>query len=424
VEIVLSALNLGPPGGVQSYLLTVAPHLERLGHQVTLFSPELGTMAEVARSRGLRVTDVEHALPDRCDAVIPQDAVTALAMADRYPEAVNLVVVHSANLDVHLPRGAEGTISGTVVMNDVVEERVRAMAVHLPVTRLRQPMDVDQHYVASRLPDRPTSVLLLGNYLHGPLLHDLIEVCADAGLTWQHVGTHGTLLADPVEAIAEADIVIGIGRSALDAMACGRAVWVFGPPAGDGWVTTDTYPAMEADGFRGAATDRIPHAADLAADLADYRPSMGADNRNLIFLHHAATQHAAGLVGAIEALRDVPPPHRPDAPLRELARAVRMQHEAQASLIEIAKRLRALQDELGVRNAELQAARDEATALRKQLANAGLAADDGAGADAGLRAEVAALTARLDALQTSRPWRALDALTTRAAAARRRTHRR
>jgi hypothetical protein len=346
-------------------------------------------------------------------------------MADRYPDAVRLLVVHSAILDVHLPRGTEDTISGAVVMNDAVAARVRAMAADLPVTRLRQPIDVDQHYVASPLPDRPSRVLMLGNYLHGPQLHALVEVCEEEGLAWDHVGTHGTLRVDPVEAIADADIVVGLGRSVLDAMACGRAAWVYGPSAGDGWVTTDTYAALEADGFRGKVTDRIPAAADFAADLAGYRSSMGVDNRNLVFLHHTATEHAVGLVAAVTARGGRPASRRADAPLRELARAVRMQHEAQASLIAIAERLRVVNEQLVVRDAELEAARRETAALQKELADADPPTGDGADPGArALRAEVAALTARLDSLQASRPWRALDAVMGRLEGARRRADRR
>jgi hypothetical protein len=57
-----------------------------------------------------------------------------------------------------------------------------------------------------------------------------------------------------------ADIVVGVGRSAIEAMSCGRAVWVYRGSAGDGWVTPETCAAIEADGFRGRATATLPDA--------------------------------------------------------------------------------------------------------------------------------------------------------------------
>ena len=42
--------------------------------------------------------------------------------------------------------------------------------------------------------------------------------------------------------MADADIVVGYGRSVLEAMAMGRAAYVWDHAGGDGWVTPETYP--------------------------------------------------------------------------------------------------------------------------------------------------------------------------------------
>jgi hypothetical protein len=65
VEIVLAALALDGPGGMPTYLLTVAPQLERLGHEVTLYSEktgpiDIGGMAErtvTGRTRAMSERD-------------------------------------------------------------------------------------------------------------------------------------------------------------------------------------------------------------------------------------------------------------------------------------------------------------------------------------------------------------------------------
>lgn len=350
MEIVLTALSLDGPGGMQTYLLTIAPQLERLGHEVTLYAPQLGTMADVACSRGLRVARSERELPDLCDAVIAQDGVTMLAMADRYPGAVRVIVVHSAEYDIHLPPGIDGTVSCAVVMSSAVERRVRAMSTKLKVERLRQPIDLERHPAVGSISDRPRRVLMLGNYLNGRARDALVGVCENAGLAWRHVGIHGELLPDPISAISDADIVIGQGRSALDAMACGRAAWVYGPVAADGWVTASTYASFEADGFRGRATDRLHDAESFGRALREYDPSMGTVNRNLITLNHSAYEHAIELVTIIDT---APAGHKVDAPLRELARAVRAQHDAQSSLEAITRELRALDERVTTAQREI-----------------------------------------------------------------------
>jgi hypothetical protein len=375
VEIVLTALTLGQPGGMQTYLLTIAPQLQRLGHDITLFSPATGLMSDMARERGLQVAERESDLPESCDAVISSDAVTLLAMADRYPSSTRLLVVHSAEFDVHLPPGYDGTVSCAVAMSDAVALRLRAMAGEFAVERLHQPIDTDRYRDTGPATARPRRVLMLGNYLTGRSKDALCRACEDSGLQWRQAGGYGEVLADPTQAIKEADIVIGQGRSVLDAMACGRAAWVYGPIAGDGWVTESTYPGMEADGFRGRATDAILDAKAFGESLKSYDSVMGEVNRKLVTLHHSAYAHAIDLVALLDA---APTGRRVDAPLRELARTIRAQLDAQSGMEFLANECRLANDRwlmaqtaLDLAQAEAQPAADARAALL--LENARLA---------------------------------------------------
>jgi hypothetical protein len=360
VEIVLATLALDHPGGIETYLLTIAPQLERLGHEVTLHSARLGAVADLARDRGLRVVGSEAQLPDTCDAVLSCDAESALVMAQRYPGAVRAIVVHGAEFDICLPPASDGVVSAAIVMNDAVAARVAATAHPPPVTRLRQPIDIAHFNAGGPARPRATRVLLLGNYLRGRELDAVADACARAGVVWRQVGTHGEVVLDPLGAILEADVVVGMGRSALEGMACGRGVWVAGPSASDGWMTPDSYAVLEADGLRGRATDAEFDAEAFVAALADFDPAMGAANRRLAVLHHSPYAHANGLVGVLRA-----GPVRAPAPgpLREMARLVRTQHDAQARVVGVVHELRALHE----RHEAVAADRDALAARRDRL---------------------------------------------------------
>lgn len=339
MEIVLAALALDQPGGMQTYILTLAPHLERLGHDVTLYSPEAGSVAELARSRGLRVSRLETELPPSCDAVLSGDAVSALVMADRFPEAVRGIVVHGGDFDLHLPPRHEAVVSFAVAMNAVVQRRVEATAAAPPVIRLRQPIEIAHFYPAGPVREEAERVLLLGNYLSGPRRDALASVCEQAGIAWRQVGAAAEIALDPWPAILEADIVVAQGRAAIEAMACGRAVWVFGPSGGDGWVTEDTYAAIEADGFRGRSSGALADVGAFGRALEEYRPRMGEANRELAVLHHSPYDHAVAIVGLLEGASAPPPPR---APLREMAQLVRTHHDAQSRVAAVANELRDL----------------------------------------------------------------------------------
>jgi hypothetical protein len=153
----------------------------------------------------------------------------------------------------------------------------------------------------------------------------------------------------PELAIAGAQIVIGLGRSVLEAMAAGRAAFVYGVVGGDGWVTPEQYPAMEADGFGGTATrGRVFDADALADELRGWEAGMGEVNRDLVSAHHSAREHAIELVELACRLA----PSRPAAaapPGEEVARLLRLQWHsemaASSALAELERTAAALADE-------------------------------------------------------------------------------
>jgi hypothetical protein len=200
-------------------------------------------------------------------------------------------------------------------------------------------------------------VLALGNYLDADRVRMLEEACGDLDLELAHVGIRSTPNAAPQEAIADADIVVGYGRAVLEAMAMGRAAYVWDRGGGDGWVTPESYPAFEADGFSGAATDAVIDAGRLRADFAAYRPELGPIGYDLVRSHHSAAKHAEALVRLLEAGGPPDPEvtHTSETALEALALLVRA--EARAS-----NRAGQLEAECRLKAEELQAVREGAAA--------------------------------------------------------------
>jgi len=390
VEIVFSTHHLASLGGSETYLVTVAEQLERLGHAVTIHALELGEMADIARERGLRVATGERDLPDACDAVLAQDGVTSLALADRYPTSPQLFIVHADAIDLVMPPQLPDVAGALVVLNDRVARRMGALAREYEIVRLRQPIDLQRFAPRGPIAPRPRRVLLLGNYLWGDRRDLIEEACAELGIPCVQAGRHGTATAAPELAIGEADIVVGKARTVLEAMACGRAAYVYDHNGGDGWVTPERYPALEADNFAGRATPEVIDAERLRHDLAAYRPEMGTANRDLALLHHGAGPHAEALVAAVRRL--APRAARPPGPLRELGRLVRLQWQAESRAAALAVELQLER----VRLRELEAERDR---LATEL-----------GASRGAAADAAAASRALDDLTATRRYRLAQAL--------------
>ena len=252
MRILLSFENLTGFGGTETYNVTLARELERLGHTAAIYSPNHGAMAEYVRADGISVLTGTQ-LPTACDLVLASDAATCYELAGRYPDTLTVMVAHSADHMLQAPPQLPDTCDAVIVLNDRVGRAVEARAWHAPILRLRQPLALDRYHSLGACRPRARTALVSTNYVDGPRAHAIGAACRANGLQVNWIGATTKSMATPELAIADADLVIGLGRSTLEAMAAGRAAYVYGVIGGDGWVTPERYVAMEADGFAGTA---------------------------------------------------------------------------------------------------------------------------------------------------------------------------
>ena len=328
MKLMLATNHLGL-GGSESYLLTVAEQFDRLGHEVVVYTPEPGDGVQVAQARGIEVVE-ESGLSGDFDAALVQDSGISYQIADRCPGVPQLFVAHSEMFDLQAPPQLDGVACGVVALNDRVARRMRSFAARVEVMRLRQPIDTEHFRPRGPLPQVARSALLLSNTLHVDRAWAIEAACSEAGIDLEQLGGISGHITDVRAALARAEIVIGYGRSILEAMACGRAAYVYDWNGGDGWVTAESYPAIEADGFAGRSGRMIIEAARLADDLHRYTPSMGSVNHDLVMAHHRANLHAQELLELFDRMAQSP--RRPLAPLQEMARLVRLEWRAQADV--------------------------------------------------------------------------------------------
>jgi len=396
VQILISHHSFSGYGGTETYALTIGSELQHLGHRVLLYSATpTGPIAETARERGLVVTANYAELPDNCDALIAQDAGTAMSLAARFPDATRLYVAHSDFFPLQVPPQIEGFCHAIVAMSDRVKAFVEALAYHSTIVRLRQPVDLKRF---GAFPSRPADgcrrALLLGNYLGGSGVDVVAKACTAAGFELSVIGAHTQSTSAPEREIAIVDVVIGYGRCVVEALAGRRAAYVYGVDGCDGWVTPESYDALEADGFGGRGLTGTITPDRLTSDLAKWHPGMGEVNRQLAAQHHDAIQHATALTTLINSLR---------SGLRratltsgeEFARLVRLEWESWGRYMGALEELRRLTREIERQHSEIRKVKIEAhNAMMESKADAQR-----------LSSDVERLEAKCAAIQNSTSWR-------------------
>lgn len=403
MHIVLAEDSLAWLGGTQTYTLTVAEQLQRLAHDVLITTREQGVASELAAERRLRVLALDE-LPDEPAVALTQDAEIAYELARRRPQWAQVIVVHSDIFDIHLPP-AVPQLRAAIALYDRVERRLRAMDLGCPVVRLSQPVDVERFKPAAPLRERDPVVLLLGNYMQGERLALIEGACAEAGLRLRHVGVHGEgPSSEPEVAINAADIVIGKARVIFEALACGRAAYVYDHNGGEGWVTAANVARLAADNFGGQSEPIVVDGDHLTADLAGYDPAFGLAGRDHVVAHHAASAHAAELVDVLRAAAGEAASASRD-PFFELARMARLYAAADSERFALRAGLETQGRELSERVRELDEQLAAAVARVAEVEARAVAAETEAGA-AGERAR-AAEAAHAELVATRR-WRALQ----------------
>ncbi|MCW2957719.1 MAG: hypothetical protein JWP18_522 [Solirubrobacterales bacterium] len=401
LRIIIGLEAFAGGGGTESYAFTVARELQRLGHEPILTAAELGPMAEHAERAGLTVAGPDAELPATCDAILANDAIACLTLAARYPGTRTVHVTHSDLHDHQLPPLEAGIVDAVVVMSDRIAARVGALALDVPVVRLRQPIDTERFAAGGPLASRPRRALILSNYLGDARRRALEEAWGRAGVEVVQVGVATGQLLDVAPAVRDADIVVGKARATLEAMSCGRAAYVFDAFGGDGWVTPANYAALEADNFAGHATPLPRTPAQLGADLAAYDPDMGWINRELAVTHHGARRHAVALVDALRGAGDGTPRCASPEAVSELARLARMAWHAERRALVLEGELTALRARTVVAEDAVEGQRLRADAIESEARRAHAAAEVAITAQEADAAELQA--ARVALAQQTRP---------------------
>ncbi len=133
-------------------------------------------------------------------------------------------------------------------------------------------------------------------------------------------------------------------------------------------MTPESYPAIEADGVAGTATDGVATRERLAADLTAYDPAMGVAARELIITHHSPFAHATALAEVLQRLAPEASEGPGDA-AGELARLARRQWESERwgadNVSHMVSRVEELRARIDVLGAELETERRETQTVRR-----------------------------------------------------------
>ena len=267
---ILIAINLGfsPPfghgraGGSETHSLELANQFSLMGHEVDLIDSRR-----------------KIAIPDRYDVVFSSHTSILSKLVH-----LSCPIVHTCHgvlpsLEQPVP-GAHHYVS----VSEEVQAHLSTLGYKSEI--IRQPIDCAKFRCIEPARENPERILFFSRYQRGT--EKIVEKAfGDRDLSiWA-----GHVPHDEIPALLNRhDVVIGLGRSALEAMACERNVVVFDYNGGDGFVTPDSVAEIRRNNFSGRRYSLDYSADDLRREVDENYTVENAQQlrkRYVLQAHHA-----------------------------------------------------------------------------------------------------------------------------------------
>lgn len=289
MRVLITNQTMAGRTGTETFVRDLALGLKNLGHHPIVYSPELGPLADELHEATIPVVDDLSKIAEPPDVIHGHHRHAAVSAMVRFPSTPAIFVVH----DWHSwhdepPRFPQ--ILRYVAIDETRRERLVIEHGIDPSHVEIIPNGVDTQRFAARspLPDHPSRALVFSSYVTSDhQLHSLRKVCARRKIHLDAIGTGLHRPAtNPEEILGTYDVVFALGRSAMEAMAVGSGVVVWGVEGLGGFVTLRRFENLLSRNFgRRCLSPCLPK--DLDRALQDYSPQAAVAVRDHVRAHHS-----------------------------------------------------------------------------------------------------------------------------------------
>lgn len=230
MRILFTNNTLAHRGGSELAVLDLAARLKRKGHRPVAYSQDLGEVARELMQGGIPVIADLDVLQERPDIIHGHHHLETMAACLRFPDVPAIYVCHGWLPWVELPP-TFATIMAYVGVGDVTRERI-VTSVRLagrPALVVPTFFDEERFQPKETIAARPRRALVYNNALtpQHQLVKNIAAACRKHNISLDLRGVALGMATNRPDALLHGyDLVFAVGRSAIEAMACGCAVIV------------------------------------------------------------------------------------------------------------------------------------------------------------------------------------------------------
>ena len=296
MRILLGTHYLAKTGGTESYTFALAMELKRLGHEVEHFAIVRGKVSEMLEEQG-----VPFMSSDRYDLILANHTTVVEAL---WPKGFIVQTCHGniAALEQPSPFADAYVAVSEEVREHLLSKGFQAAAV------IANGIDCKRFCQKKPISSNLSTVLSL---CQSDVANDFIRRCCERiNVTFLQSNKFTDNVWQVEELINRSDLVVGLGRSAYDAMACGRCVLVYdyreymGEFLGDGMLTPESIRKSMLCNCSGRSNRLKYNEETFIEELRKYSPELGAWGREYALEHFNIEKAVTAYLDIYNAIDD------------------------------------------------------------------------------------------------------------------------
>lgn len=290
MRILLGTHYLAKTGGTESYTFALAMELKRLGHEVEHFAIIRGGVSSMLEEKGVPFMTSDH-----YDLILANHTTVVEQL---WPKGFIVQTCHGNIAELEQP---SPFADAYVAVSEEVREHLQSKGYRAAAVIAN---GIDCNRFCQKRPISSTLQTVL-SLCQSDVANDFIRrCCQQEGIRFLQSNKFTDNVWSIEELINESDLVVGLGRSAYDAMACGRCVLVYdyreymGEFLGDGMLTPESIQKSMLCNCSGRSNRLKYNEETFIKELQKYSPELGAWGREFALEH-------LNIEKAVEAYLDI-----------------------------------------------------------------------------------------------------------------------
>jgi len=286
-KILLTNRRLDHTGGTESFCRSLSKALSR-GHDVYVYSPGHGAISDQISKHA----EIVREPAGDFDMILYTHNTT---VSPDFIAKCKIYTIHGIYSDLEKP---PGSMDAYVAISTEIAGRYE----HLKPRLIRSGIDTDEFFPVDRR-SLIRTLLYSSNY-ENDLSSSLKRAAWSLGMRYRRLGGMEAKL-DVVDDLQAADVVVGVGRTALEAMSCGKKVVVadrrsYADYGMDGFLNEANVEKVSASNYSGRAFKKPMTFMSLRREIRRAATDSSDWERNWILEHHDIERTAREYIALAE----------------------------------------------------------------------------------------------------------------------------